>query len=116
MNAARIKSMVSLFFFAAGIFVFIYMVHYVAVTQPRDARQERCNTDTIAVLTHWLEIRKQRDAAFDKRDEAGITAIDHQLTSGAVSPEDLKAWRDAITHDRQVRDTADAQSPPLPNC
>lgn len=116
MNAKRVKTVLSVVFFAAGVLVILYMIRYIAVTQPRDSAQEQCNTQTITVLTQWLQIRKQRDTAMDIRDEAAITALDHQLSSGAATPEELKAWRDAVVADRHVRATADASSPPLPQC
>lgn len=89
---------------------------YIRETLPRDQRQEQCNTETLTVLKSWLQVRKQRDAAMDSRDEASIMVLDRLVSGGQPSPAELARWREAVVHDRQVRVEADAQSPPLPAC
>lgn len=116
MTSQRIRAALSVFFTVAGVVVMVYVVHYIAVTQPRDAAQERCNTQTIATLKSWLLIRQKRDAAMDTRDHAVVTVLNELVAGRQPSPAEIMAWSDAVARDQQVRDEADLASPPLPNC
>jgi hypothetical protein len=91
---------------------------YIRETVPRDAAQEQCNAKQIEVMKSWLEARANRDNAMDARDEATITALDQLLAGEKVGPEQLRAWRDAVVADRQIRlDVAgEFESHLLPAC
>ena len=119
MTARQLNLALAVVFLIVGILATantLRLNNYIRETLPRDLQQEQCNTDTIKVLTQWLEIRKIRDKSMDIRDEAGIDAIDSQLTTGQVDPQKLAAWREAVAQDRQVRVDADRQSDTLPKC
>jgi len=89
---------------------------YIKETLPRDKAQEACNTETIAVLKDWIESRVSRDAAMDRRDDAAVVVLDQELNGLVPTPEQIKAWRDAVAEDRRVRAEAAVQRVPLPNC
>jgi hypothetical protein len=115
----RLNRILAVVFLVVGILATLntFRLHeYIRETLPRDERQEECNTETIKVLTQWLEIRKKRDSAMDVRDDAAITVLDQLTLGGKPNPEELKAWRDAVIRDHQVRIAADAASSPLPDC
>lgn len=78
---------------------------YVKETLPRDAAQEQCITDTVAVLKQWLVARGRTDQINNDRDDALIAAIDEKLIhNGNLSPEQLARYRSAVTNARQARE------------
>ena len=91
---------------------------YIRETAPRDAAQEACNTETITVLRSWVEARRNRDGAMSARDDATIAVLDRVIAGDPFNPDEVRAWRDAVAADRQVRvDVADLfENHPLPNC
>ena len=91
---------------------------YVKETLPRDQAQEQCNTETLNVLKSWLEARVHRDGAMDARDEATVVVLDRILDERKATEVEVRAWRDAVIADRQVRgDVRDTlESHPLPDC
>ena len=93
----------------------IRLNNYIRQTLPRDAAQEQCNAETIAVMKTWLEARASRDAAMNARDDAAVVVLDAAL-NGEPTPEQIRAWHDAVVNDRQVREQAGENSHPLPSC
>jgi hypothetical protein len=119
MTAYRLNMVLAAIFLIVGILATantIRLNSYIRDTLPRDASQERCNTETIDVLKQWVQARVLRDAAMDRRDDAATVVLDSRLNGLEPTPEQIRAWHDAVINDRQVRATAGKQLVPLPNC
>ena len=119
----RISIGLSVFFAMVAILVAADVVYlqsrlntYISQTLPRDKAQEACNTETIKVLTSWIDARNQRDAAMDARDDAAVTVLNQLIAGQQPNPQDLAAWRDAVATDRKVRAEAAGSRVSLPNC
>lgn len=110
----NVKSVLSWVFFLAGALVIAYMIRYIAVTQPRDAAQEQCSREVIAALHDWVDNRKLRDDAADRRVDASVVIIDRLITGQEKTPQELLAWRDAVINEQQIRETH--QLVGLPKC
>lgn len=89
---------------------------YIRETVPRDVAQERCNTETIAVLKSWVATRVQRDDAMNARDDAAVAVLDHEIVGELPPPALIQAWRDAVAKDRAVRAAAGERLVSLPKC
>jgi len=90
--------------------------HYIAETLPRDVAQETCNAATLEVLKSWSLARVRRDAAMNARDDATIVVLDRLIDGERPTVEELRKWRNAVAHDRQVRTEAAEARPELPHC
>lgn len=119
MTAKRLEMVLAVIFLLVGIAAVtntIRLNNYIRETLPRDAAQEQCNAETIAVLKEWVQARGQRDAAMDARDDAAVIVLNEITLNGKATPEEIAAWRDSVANDRTVRAEAGEQRHPLPNC
>jgi hypothetical protein len=119
MSAKRVELALAAIFLVVGILATSNMIRinrYISQTLPRDQQQEQCNADTLAVLKRWVVAREARDNAMDARDDAAIGILDYLIAGEKVPPEELQAYRDAITNAGEVRRSAREELVPLPNC
>jgi hypothetical protein len=119
MTARQLNLLFAAVFLLVGILATantIRLNNYIRETVPRDVAQERCNTATIEVLKTWVTARSNRDDAMDARDDAAIVVLEKAIAGEKATPEELKAWRDAVAQDREVRAKAGEQLVPLPKC
>jgi hypothetical protein len=119
MNTKRLNLALAAIFLLVGILATantIRLNNYIKATVPQDVAQTQCNTETIKVLQSWIEARIERDAAMDARDDAAVAVLEPKIFGQEPTPEQIRVWRDAVAHDRQVRDRAGEERIPLPKC
>ena len=119
MTPKRLEMVLAIIFLCVGIVATantIRLNNYIRQTLPRDAAQEQCNAETIAVMKTWLEARASRDAAMNARDDAAVVVLDAKMNGQDPTPEQIRAWHDAVANDRLVREQAGENNHPLPDC
>lgn len=123
MNNRTVQITIAVVFLIVGVIAAVNtftLQRYIKETLPRDAAQEQCLTDTVAVLAAAAVARARTDEINNTRDDALISVIDSKLEYPEVplSAEELARYRSAVATARQARQILGQLSDehPLPAC
>jgi len=124
MNRKMINIVVAVAFFVVGVTAAtntLRLNNYMDKSLQRDVAQERCQIETLKVLTVWAKVDRDRISSLRERNDGlrpVIQAIVSRSTGGWIPAEAGQGAMEAINHSDDELNASERilKDNPLPNC
>jgi len=124
-TAKRLDIILGTFFTTVAIMVSIDLIlvtsqfnAYVTQTEPRDAAQEKCDSQTIDVLQIWARVRIDKETAEQVRDDIAVDILGMLSRGEKVPPRRIDDLQNAVLKVTDTRNLLKRNyvEHPLPQC